>query len=115
MFPNNVVLLKSRARRKRTQSKYKILVINDIMEFTDSKVITLKGKIFGKLEDAFCKPYVSSRFQTYLASSMSNRDDEFNINLVCGKMFCLPFDLKSYGLFFGNYGRVASWFGSATS
>ncbi|KZS02387.1 Uncharacterized protein APZ42_000592 [Daphnia magna] len=68
-----------------------IIIVKDIVEFpTGSGTYTLVGVKFRSLENAFFKPYVSSHFQTYLASNVCSID-EWDFTSIQGKMEAIPY------------------------
>lgn len=79
-FPNNVLLLRDAS----------IVVCTSILKNKDS-VFQIRGMKFEKVKDAFKVPYVSSRFNTVLASKLGGYDI-WNVNAIRGKMFACPFD-----------------------
>ena len=60
-----------------------IVVCTFIIKNKDS-VFQIRGMKFEKLNDAFTEPYVSSRFNTVLASKLGGYDI-WNVNAIIGK------------------------------
>lgn len=80
-FPNNVVLLKNMS----------VVVCLNLVEHPDTNVLTMICLKFENVVDAFTTPYLSSRYQTYVASQIGSRYEEYNVNNIKAKMLPLPF------------------------
>lgn len=80
-FPNNVFVSKDNA----------IIVCQDIIEYpmcSDNYVIV--GRKFCSKRDAFLLPYNSSDFDSYVVSKLNKDVDEWDFNLIKGKMCAIP-------------------------
>lgn len=81
-FPDNVCLLKNGS----------VVVCVGMVEYPEgSKVYLITGYKFGQLDDCYTEPFLSSRFHIYIASKISQRLSEWNINNICGKMYPTPY------------------------
>lgn len=77
--PNNVCLLNDGS----------FVVCYDFERSSGDSVIII-GRKFLKLQNAFVKPYVSSKFNVFIGSNLSNNDETWEIsNLKC-KVYILP-------------------------
>lgn len=69
--------------------------MHDVSEFPkDSGCIFMIGNKFTTLVDAFDEPYRSSEYQTYIASNLSRKTREWNINMIKSKVYALPYKLE---------------------
>jgi hypothetical protein len=84
-FPNNICLMKNGA----------VVVCVDF-EADTSNSIELVGFKFLRLENAHTQPFVSSRFQIYLASKIASRISNYNVNCIAGKMYAMPHKVSAH-------------------
>lgn len=78
-FPDNVCILKSGS----------IVVVADIFE-TEKDVFLIAGFKFRQLKNIYDDPFPSSKFHTYIASKISVRPSEWNLNNIAGKIYITP-------------------------
>lgn len=91
-FPNNVCILANGS----------IVVCIDIIEYPkESREYSIVGRKFSSVVSAFNKPYCSKDYKTYVVSKLSHQIDEWDFNLIAGKMFAVPDDFNNY-----RFGRV---------
>lgn len=80
-FPNNVCLLKDNS----------IIVCQDVVECPEgSKDYVIIERKFLCKRDAFLVPYRSSDYDSYVVSKLCKDADEWDFNLIKGKMFAVP-------------------------
>jgi len=88
-FPNNVFLLNNGS----------VVVCTDFIEYpTGSGMFKLVGSKFLSLYDAHTTPFISSKFQKYIASNLDSGVDEWNVTNIKCKMFAFPYKLSDYSV-----------------
>jgi hypothetical protein len=68
------------------------------------------GFKFKLKEDAFHYPYKSSSYQTYIVSKIENRTGEWNLNVLAGKMYALPYKMNDTTVLPQILGNTCKWF-----
>lgn len=79
-FPENICLLKNGS----------IVVCVDIFETEEKDVLLISGFKFRNLKDVYKEPFSSSKYHVHIASNISIRPSEWNVNNLAGKMYITP-------------------------
>jgi hypothetical protein len=85
-FPNNICLMRNGAV---------VVCVDFVDDREENNVINIVGFKFLRLEDAHTVPFVSSRFQIYLASKIASRISDYDSKCIAGKMYAMPHRLNT--------------------
>ncbi|XP_045024703.1 uncharacterized protein LOC123469643 [Daphnia magna] len=86
-FPNNVCLFKNG----------NVVVCSDFIEFPKmGNNFLVVGFLFQTKEHACVKPYLSTKYNTFIVSKLDERIGEWNINNLLCKMYTVPYKLTDY-------------------
>ncbi len=61
----------------------------------EENALEIVGFKFLRLENAHTQPFVSSRFNIHLASKISSRLSDYNVNCLAAKMYAMPHRVSS--------------------